>query len=322
MAEPSQAQPCYFFSPTTTGCSDIHIHSVLFRLENLTHLRFKGVGTREVQGVDGSFVFPKLVGLVMDEICADWKLLEFVAPCLEALEVNQRSCTPEDLAKFITRSQRRIQYLQIDFDDPAESEDFAALALPYLSELRLLSLDEGTLGCCVAVLQYLARNDPTESEPGLPCPDLEAFNFHLAADGHGPQANGDARYVLLLEEIAGFLEARWPMPTPAPEETHASSAMWQPSSNKSWTRPHVRVYVADVQIPSIRGAPLVLERIRNLAVQVVRLNVDVGFSPPLAYRGSALWQATTESYTAWFDPDLPLGSAMSVLEGLKRFHPM
>ncbi|TFK99847.1 hypothetical protein BDV98DRAFT_570260 [Pterulicium gracile] len=105
--------------------------------------------------------------------------------------------------------------------------------------------------------------------------------------------------------------------------------MWQSpetDGNRLRNPPYIRVYVADAHIPSLSvpGGESVLDRIRKLAItdEVMKVDVDMGFSPPPAFSTnseSALWPGI--EYT-WFEPDLPLEGVMGVLKGIRIFHPV
>lgn len=298
----------------TSLSSHIYLHDVLPRLQNLTHLRFKT--SRIPEGIVGQFVFPELVGLVLDVPHSDWVLFDFVTPRLEALELNGEARSPGEIGAFITQSQCSIQYLQIDELDTEHgggAEGFAAQVLPQTPKLRLLSVEQGSLGQCIDILQYL---DGKEGSVGLPCPDLEAFNFYVSEEGHGRQGNGDTRYNLLLEGIARILEARWATPTPPTEERTSAKTDSRPS-----IAPQIRIHVSNAPIHRISGADMIMDRVRKASVvdEVVRVDVDVGFYPSTGDSESALWPDL--EYT-WFEPliHMPPGSVGRVLEEMEGGH--
>lgn len=121
-----------------------------------------------------------------------------------------------DVATFIARSgcSEYVQYLQIgqldiELDEPGggggnSEESFAAQVLSQTPKLRLLSVEQGSLGQCIDLLRYLTGKEPGSDSADLPCPDLEAVNFCVSEEGHGPQGNGDTRYIHLLDGIAGL----------------------------------------------------------------------------------------------------------------------
>ncbi|TFK99851.1 hypothetical protein BDV98DRAFT_124110 [Pterulicium gracile] len=122
--------------------SHSHIPDILSLLTNITHLQLETKGVRE--GPMSPFLLPKLVGLIMDMLNYDSAVFDSVAPRREALVVcdggfgaHRSALIPATLATFITQSQSRIQYLQIDLlsgtGDPPKH--FAAQVLPCLPDL-------------------------------------------------------------------------------------------------------------------------------------------------------------------------------------------
>lgn len=191
----------------------IHLHDIFSRPQNLTHLRLRATRIHIPEVLVGQFVFPKLEGLVFDLPGSDWILFQLVTPRLEALELNVGALRTAEIAAFIARSQYsdHVQCLQITrlniahdgLDDPELG--CTAQILSQKPKLRLLSVKQGSLDQCIEILRYL---EGSPASLPLPCLDLEAFNFCVGGEGHGPHGNGDTRYLLLLDLIAGVLEAR------------------------------------------------------------------------------------------------------------------
>ena len=107
---------------------------------------------------------------------------------------------------------------------------------------------------------------------------------------------------------------------PAAEQTQASNAIWQTPGTKRThlsTTPQIWVHAAEVDIPSVPGVELFMDRIKRVAIvdEVIRVVVDVGFSPPTGGCMSVLW--SDKEYN-WFDPGLPLENILMVLEGMKK----
>ncbi|TFK99852.1 hypothetical protein BDV98DRAFT_124408 [Pterulicium gracile] len=291
------------------GSTHLHLPDILSRLQNLTHMHLHHPGTNgTMSGPIGPFVFPELIGLVMKAPNTDWMMAEFVAPRLVSLELTGGGgFRPSTLAAFITRSRCRIQYLQLlELREDNNPKDFAAQVLPHLHDLRLLSVSDGLLGACLKILRYLRGQDESSGPTGLPCPGLEASNF-CSSVLRDRSAEDETFRKLLLEELAGFVEARWATPKSVSMDSDRAQRR-SPNTDRQTLQFRVYTGSAHIDLPNVDS---VMDRIMKVAVvdEMTRVDVDVGFRSQTLEALSALRR---DMQYIWFKPQLPPGLVQGV----------